>query len=464
MNNMMKKVAITLEHPLRELDQAVLIKIALEKEYGILSDISGVVHSTHINLLGRKQIIISPWGYGDHEYDYIFGFAENLYQGFIKIVFWQEQVLNEKTKKIFLPKGRSLNNVDYHLVWGENFAKHLISGGVSPSQIFIVGSPRIDMLNENFISSYTTKEELAIKYNIPVGKKWILFPSSFGLNFLLPNVKKLIQKMGYDDIVSVERTTQKKFEKFIDVIKIIAEQYTDVYQIIVRPHPSEPEHRFKKLFKDYNNVHVHKTLPISWWINSSDYVCSTTSTTLIDSYILKKKVIVLDFRDNDDVKFGFTRFFPNVHSGIELCTLIDSTISTGFENYYQESSRELDLFIQNNYSIDRGPSYQRISFVINNLIEKSRVKNKFSVKNILIVAKFIISDFLKSMLLAGPWGKLIATNYFSKRKRDYLSSKVVKRKTKLYRNIIQDKSSNIQYIKTKKTNFGILVYDGNSKK
>jgi len=228
--------------------------------------------------------------------------------------------------------------------------------------------------------------------------------------------------------------------------------------------PSEPEHRFKKLFKDYNNVHVHKTLPISWWINSSDYVCSTTSTTLIDSYILKKKVIVLDFRDNDDVKFGFTRFFPNVHSGIELCTLIDSTISTGFENYYQESSRELDLFIQNNYSIDRGPSYQRISFVINNLIEKSRVKNKFSVKNILIVAKFIISDFLKSMLLAGPWGKLIATNYFSKRKRDYLSSKVVKRKTKLYRNIIQDKSSNIQYIKTKKTNFGILVYDGNSKK
>ena len=69
----MREINYYLEHPIRELDQAKIIQSIL-KYFNIGTNVYSSVYETNRSFLKNRNGAISPWGQGNHEYDYLFFF------------------------------------------------------------------------------------------------------------------------------------------------------------------------------------------------------------------------------------------------------------------------------------------------------------------------------------------------------------------------------------------------------
>lgn len=455
-NHWEKRLCIGIEHPLRELDQSVLIELGLSAR-GIHCDIGSILHNIHFKLNVPHGAVISPWGYGDHEYDYIFGHSDGLYSNYAKIVFWQEQVLFDEAIKKMFPKGRSFERVDAHLVWGNRFARGLVASGVSPEDIFIVGSPRIDLLHPSFRRSYLQRSSLGEEFGIKADVPWHFFPCSFGFNFMLPSVKRILVNQGFDNLNELVDRSRHDFEQFVELIRMQSRELGQAVSIVVRPHPSEPEAAYRNKLVGLQNVTVCKKYPVSWWLNASDFVVPMTSTTALEAAILAKKVLILEFDENRQVHFDFRHLFPKVSSSDALTNAIEGQHTSDLKEFYGDSYQPLQAYLVDSYGYLDGLSHQRIAHVMDVLTKDRQIAIDHRIPN-LRGMKNLALDAIKSMLLGtSGLGRALAPTYYARRKTDYLRNSELMLAKHRYRSIVDSLSENAQLWGFTPTEIGTMV-------
>lgn len=246
------------------------------------------------DLLEKRNIITSQ----DEEH----GLLYNSYQKFAKLRFGEETV--SRITKLF--------------TWGSFDYSFLVKEYEKYSNRFVsTGSPRVDFWREEFRRFYDSS---LAKKTAP----YILVTSNF---------RTVLNTNRFWDIVeqdrkngSFERDQERELKKhyedesfqlrllgeFVRLIRFLSSEFPEV-KIVVRPHPIEDLHGWKKLIGNYPNVLVLREGSVSSWIRNSFLVIHNGCTSGLEA--ATARVPCLAYKPPITVPdLDYERSFPNTVS------------------------------------------------------------------------------------------------------------------------------------------------------
>lgn len=162
------------------------------------------------------------------------------------------------------------------------------------------GNPRFDLWREPLRKVHQAKvDKIKSKYG-----DFILVPSNFsgifhgmGRDFVINQAIRMGVMKTQEDIdklVARQDHTEKCRLKYVDLIKELAK----TRKVVLRPHPSENEHRWRDCFAGVDNVAVAHEGEIAPWILASDLVLHHGCSTGVESALLGVPAVAyLPFRD-----------------------------------------------------------------------------------------------------------------------------------------------------------------------
>ena len=330
-------VLILYEHVQRELKYACILKVLLEREGFIVKIDKYMWRKGLLNLKYKPKLIICPSCQSDIGMNYIIHNYVGAYDGGYKILnLYSEQLGDQSTNEILIIKESALNI--YHIAWGEYRYKISVEMGLTPEQIRITGSQRLDFAKGIFRRLNATKSELSQKFNLDIDKKWILaignysnkdeFDFEYYERIGCVNFKEL-----HDLTKDTYYETIKWYEKLINC-KYFKEQVEFIY----RPHPSEiVTNELLNIQKNNLNFHIISDLSISDWAINSDMVCIWTSTSSVEVAATKVPIVsVVPIEIKDCYKIHLVNCIEQVKTYEELLDYSKDIILNGNREYNKE--------------------------------------------------------------------------------------------------------------------------------
>lgn len=408
-NSSQPDVLIIVEHIVRELESANLLKYQLHKLGLSVAIDSPKFNFQRLPILYSPKVVLTPWAYSDREMDVLRHFKTSEGKSSIIINLHQEQITNNDSMEFVLPRGIAKDV--YHLCWGEEFFNALLANGCSEDTLLPYGSIRMDFyLNELRVLS-EKKEHLANKYNLDPNKKWLLFvANSFHLH--TEEQKSLFSSMGVDiqGIGSVGVKNTYEFFKYTE--KLLSSEYSEQFEVIYRPHPSMvslesdiKEHR--ELSNKHSNYNVIFDYTVRDWILNSDKVVSFHSTSYVDCFFSGVSFLSFrPFRLERELDLDALRGYEGEVNDYER--FIDAILSS---KTYRCDAKFISKQFYNGAGLK---SYEKLSLFIADKIKVSSNSSKVMNNGFKRVSNLYIQYFLKSVI-----------NYFSLRStcfRDYLAN------------------------------------------
>ena len=278
---------ILYEHRNRELENAVLLAMMLEKKgYKVAIEYRWSAQF----FFQKADVIISPYLY---QTETAVDFALQPFCHFKKIINMQyEQVFLKKNEDILsdLPDGYAKKAV--HISWGPNTTERYKKVGIRPENIFEIGHIAMDLNMAKYKNVFLNRDDISNRFNIPTNKKWLLFISSFSsigvTNTVLENwEKRTIGSYYFSDFA------YKSQPIILDYLEQLAKDHPDLI-VIYRPHPFEVGcHRLTELENKYSNFKIIAKHSIRQWILVSDYISTWCSTSLVDALYANKPCAII---------------------------------------------------------------------------------------------------------------------------------------------------------------------------
>lgn len=199
-----------------------------------------------------------------------------------------EQLLSSANREFKKPKCDIVKNNVHHLAWYDFYSEFLMDSGVKSDMVKVIGNPLTELLAEEVKSK--DPQMLRSKYDIMSASTLIFLPMNYGWAFHSDKViaKKIEQGYGQEIALSYRQYSQRCLKKFVEFVYQLS-TYSGV-EIVIRPHPSISVEQYREYFERLPiNVRITKEHSVVEWISASDYVGSSWSTTVFDSYNLGKK-------------------------------------------------------------------------------------------------------------------------------------------------------------------------------
>ena len=279
---------ILYEHRARELENAVLLAMLLEKKgYKV-----AVEYRRSARFLFQKtDVVIVPFFYNNEN---VVDFTIQPRRTIKKVINLQyEQVFNEQDAKdgLFYPREAAVNA--RHIAWGEKERIQMMDNNIPEKNIFSIGHMSIDLNSHKYDNVYMSKEDISSQFGIPLNKKWHLFISSF--SHVEISDDEVLQSVAYKDYdlseyLSISRKSQKELLKWFN--DILVNQSDTV--IIYRPHPAEINSKgLRELERKSKNFFCISDYSIRQWIRISDSISTWFSTSVVDIYYAGKPCMIL---------------------------------------------------------------------------------------------------------------------------------------------------------------------------
>ncbi|WP_165055133.1 MULTISPECIES: hypothetical protein [unclassified Adlercreutzia] len=184
------------------------------------------------------DVVVVPWLYIDLNYALVTPFFE-INPEVVIINIHQEQISSPSSEIVLEPKGDAEKNGCYHFVWSSYYADRLRKCGVRDGLIRVTGNARLDDLVA-FKSSKGTRGELAIRYSLDSGKKWVLFAESRGwvLKDTPANKAEMLQ-MGVrdEDYENSKLIDAESMSLLYEQMHALPDSYFEDCELIYRAHP-----------------------------------------------------------------------------------------------------------------------------------------------------------------------------------------------------------------------------------
>lgn len=275
------------EHRVRELENAVLLSLYLEKK-------GYTVEILHVDswkmLYKRAKVVIMPYAYSDWD---VFTFSFFPFCKINKMVNLQyEQIFTEKDERSdsFYPK--DLAKKCQIISWGSHTSRSLRKRGVSDRDIHEVGQIAMDFNARRFRKAHLSRRQIAKEFQIPANSSWHLFISSFSYSNLheaqVAALSNLIDDL--DELIDLSIVSQNGVAEWF---ALYLKEHPDEC-VIYRPHPSEVlVDKIKSMEKEYPNFHVISDYSIRQWICVCDSISTWYSTSIADIYYAGKDCAIL---------------------------------------------------------------------------------------------------------------------------------------------------------------------------
>lgn len=362
---MRKEIIIVYEVIVREYDNALLLKLELERRgYKVK-----ILYKTETFLIGKHSAVcVLPNGYSSKDIEF-YRYILNA-NGNELISLQYEQVLSIKSVKegSHIPKGEARDL--WLFCWGNNCKERLLEANINYEKVKVTGAMQLDFFRDGFSSFYYTKEEIAKKYQLDTNRKWILFISSFSYvnNKKLLNDENIVEKQNAknDSIAYFERISmlsQKEILSWFD--KFLTENKD--YELIYRPHPVEAESdAIHKLEKKHKHFRCISDLSVKQWILVSEVNTTWFSSSIAEIYAAGKKFHLLrPYKLEPEVDVPYLINADCVDNYEKFCRQIKR------EDYAQDS---FCAYLKDYYSITDIPAYMRVADEIEMIAKHSIIQ------------------------------------------------------------------------------------------
>jgi len=406
-------VIIIYERKLRELENAILLKINLEKK-GLKCDVRQFYEVNRLLKASksRPKVIASPHLYITKSIPRIFSrFGE---ANFI-INLQYEQVLSEKWEKLGHHNPKDEAKKAFHICWGGKTRDRLVESGVAKDNIIVLGALHLDLLRKEFREKYfAAKNVFAEKYNISSDKKWTLFISSFTYADITDERLKMNESAANTSLssfVSIHTDSRDKILKWFEgVLK------KDLKNIIIyRPHPDELAlEKVIELEKKYENFVIIKNESVKNWISSCDKIYSWYSTSVVEAHFLEKAYSILR-------PYELPSDFDSVL--LKNASFIKSYDEFEEDYFNSENNTKFpidDSFVNQYYSFNHlNPSFDLYTDFIKNLCN-SEEKQEFSINRIMRLKAKLTTLSVWIVYSLYKMSNIDLNKYRSQRKNNYL--------------------------------------------
>lgn len=396
----MKKVALIIDHPARDLDYICDIGVYLKKK-GIR------VVFVPSNMRHRELLLLKPNYilYPNHR-DTATEEINILAKLNIKIgVLETEQCVNEKFfEKFQLPKNLEFrDDIDHFFVWGKYLSDISINKKwYKKKQVKITGSPKHD---RNLTSEKNDGEK---DYDLLIATS---FPNSNPLFGEEVN-RKTYQDLGMKNN-DIDKFTKLHKENSLNTVNFINNYLGGTnLKILLRVHPYEQNIEFYKKVISANNVTVDESKDtILTSLNNSKVLLHYNSTACVDAQLVNVPSINMSW-------MPYLKVFHESTSIMSHISYQPATPEDCLKRVKQILNDNLNLKIQNNdadlhyymHNLD-GKSSERCANYIKDSIESSgEIKSNY--QQDIFQNKFSLKGFIISMKLKKNWKK--SKKFFSR--------------------------------------------------
>lgn len=284
-------IRFLIDNPTRDLPKAVITKIILSEvlKWDVSIKHRGMhnrVYKYNFNerIKDNVDVLVVPQYSVPRHQRFL---AKAYHQGAALIIDHSEQILYDGLVdyKVNSSHHSEMNrHVSSHIVWGDEFAKHLVQrSNVDTQNIFITGNPKLDIAKRihDLISSLNDHQNN------------VLFVSDFSL---ADQSQKDFKKFRSSRELAVDKNmnvrSMKVRSKYISFIEQFATKYQSL-NFLVRPHPGEVKAPYKKLL-ELNNVEITGSKEFPHDVAKSQAVFQYTSTSIFEVIAMGVPVFCLD--------------------------------------------------------------------------------------------------------------------------------------------------------------------------
>lgn len=298
----------------------------------------------------------------------------------------------------------AIDSDDFICTWGEFQKKYYASfDNIPKNNIFVTGNPRFDLLKKNYRGYYKNEiDKIKKQYG-----DFILVPTAFSwFNNGQGHSDTFSERMGFepfkDTAIKYIKTwaySGKTYIEYIQMIINISLTFPDK-NIVIRPHPAEDQEIYRKVFDNFDNVHVVLSGSSFPWILSAKLVIQDGSTTAIEAHLGGTPVI--NFMPV--INKSYEMFLPSI-VGIQCSTVAEviKYIKALYNNkeleikHPQNNKRAVSVF---NSFINKEDSFKNVLSVLNN-VSKSRDNRNDKFNKVffcLFRIKYTVLNILKDMI------------------------------------------------------------------
>ena len=411
-------ILILYEHVQRELKNACILRVLLERE-GYTVKINNVAwRKGLLNTIYKPRLIISPACQNNDGMHYILHNYIGAYNGGYKILnLYSEQLANSSAKDMLRVKDLALKI--YHCAWGSFTYKRLLDTGIDESKIRITGSQRLDFTKPMFRNLLIDRKDLASKYGLNKDRKWIMMVGSFGIKDELK--LDYLSSVGYGNLQEMKDLTAKTYYELINWYEKLLhdEDLKDKIELIYRPHPSEIiDEKIVSLTKKYSHFHIIGDLTISEWAMNIDIAYVWTSTSSVEISAAGVPVLALTpYKIKPYLEMDLVKEIEKIETASDCLNLTKDILAGKMSNINKNFKEEVGKYYQIS---DKSASENIVDFVKDILSsEDNIIMNEFNIfKGIIKVFVYLYEYILFKL-------NIKLNKYLEVRFRDYRTNKFI---------------------------------------
>ncbi len=212
-----------------------------------------------------------------------------------RVALWDEEGLVWASREVYWRTkvdGPTLNEAELLIAWGDdNAAAWREHPDYTGAPIAVCGNPRADLLKKP-LQALFADEVAAIRARYG---RFMLINTNFSrVNHVQPrqsrHLKWLREQRPDDPRGGFAAHKFELFKAFIDAIPRLARTLPDI-DFIIRPHPSECSHIWKKLAGSLANVQVARQGNVLSWLLASDGLIHNGCTTALEAFQLARPAL-----------------------------------------------------------------------------------------------------------------------------------------------------------------------------
>jgi surface carbohydrate biosynthesis protein len=280
-----KDVLFLVEHITRELDLVTCLVQKLRAQFGIAAEVRSYYHDFKYNFKKYKpKVVVFPFFYGANN-RYVIEYLAEWPEAKLLNLAW-EQILMKVDYAMMAPRDCWSRENVFHICWTQKHRDFLSSEGARQDHLLWTGNPVMKLYDAPYKNYFKSRLDLAIRYKIDPGRKWVLFPESYQYAFMSEReLQEIVEESNGDPKLLAE--AREYSQRSLDLLF--------AWVSILRPRPSTPLKRAREFMRKAIGMHaaniaIIKAESAREWILAADHVVSTHSTTLIEAAIAGKPV------------------------------------------------------------------------------------------------------------------------------------------------------------------------------
>ena len=286
------------EHAARELDVACAVASVLKREFDVAVEIIQwpVEFPRVLNKIRPRKLVVLPYCYSERDYSPLLAYWKDVH--YFNLA-W-EQIFYEGNAKTKTPRGKFTLHTVIHQAWSEAYADFLRGVGVSNDHIFLNGQPAYTLYDLPYRNYFDTRDELASRYRIDPGHRWIFFPENYNWAFYPMEKLKLFvrEDQSLEDIYTMKEFCSLSFSEVLHWFYRLL-QTTEKLDLVIRPRPYTLLEDFRGAVERVlgqipERMHIIQGESVREWILASDVILSSYSTSLIEAAVAGKNVFILE--------------------------------------------------------------------------------------------------------------------------------------------------------------------------